>query len=282
MKIVLRIIGVVLVVLIGAVILANYHLGAVIKTVAESAGPKATGGAVKVEQIKFALLRGKITISGLVIGNPEGFKTDSALELRQVDIDFEPRSLLSDTIHIRSMLIEKPRVTFEGSFSSSNLSALLKNVKKFSGGAKESRAEKPAKKVIIDEIILKGGLVNASFIFTGRIWEAVPTPLPPITLKGVGQDKGGVSSAEVFVQVIGAVLATVTGVIKGSANPLGEGVKRLDDGATAVGKGALEAGEAVGGAAVKGAGEVVETMGQGAGKVIKGLDGLLGGKKKDE
>ena len=88
-------------------------------------------------------------------------------------------------------------------------------------------AEKPAKKVIIDEIVFKGGLVKASFIFTGRVWEAVPTPLPPITLKGVGQDKGGVSSAEVFVQVIGAVLATVTGVIKGSANPLGEGVKRF-------------------------------------------------------
>ena len=54
-----------------------------------------------------------------------------------MDIDFETRSLLSDAIHIRSMLIEEPRVTFEGSFSSSNLSVLLKNVKKFSGGAKE-------------------------------------------------------------------------------------------------------------------------------------------------
>jgi hypothetical protein len=282
MKNVLRIIGVVLAVLIGAVIVANYHRGAVIKTVAESVGPKATGGRVKVEQVKFALLRGKITIRGLLIGNPEGFKTDSALELSQVAIVFEPRSLLSDTIHIRSILIEEPKVTFEGSFSSSNLSALLKNVEKFAGGVKDPKAEKPAKKVIIDEIVIEGGLVKVSFTFTGRVWEAVPTPLPPITLKSVGQDKGGVSLVEVFAQVIGAVLGTVTEVIKSSANPLAEGAKLLGDGTEAVGKGALEAGEAVGGAALKGVGEAVEAIGQGASKAIKGLGGLLGREKKGE
>jgi hypothetical protein len=271
MKIKLRIIGVVLAVLIGAVIAANYHLGSAVKTVAESLGPKATGGAVKVEQIEFALLRGKTTIRGLLIGNPEGFKTDSAFELSQVAIDFEPRSLLSDTIHVRSILIEEPKVTFEGSFSSSNLSVLLKNVKKFSGGAKEPKAEKAAKKVIIDEIVLKDGLVKVSFTFTGRSWEPVPTPLPPITLKDLGQDKGGVSSVEVFAQVIGAVLGAVTEVIKASANPIGESVKLLGEGA-----------EAVGGAALKGIGEAVEAVGQGADKVIKGLGGLLGSEKKDE
>jgi uncharacterized protein involved in outer membrane biogenesis len=281
-------------------VVVMFFMGAVIKSGVETAGPKVLGVPVQLDSARFYPLRGKIALGGLVIGNPEGYKAPSAFKLGRFRADVSVGSLFTDTIVVREILIEGPEITFEGSLKGSNISALMKGIEERTGGktpreekpAKASDPGKPAKKVIIDSFVFRGGRVNLSAGLMGG--KAVPLPLPPIELSGIGRDKGGASPTEAATQIMGAIMRAVTGVVLKSAEILGKGAAALGDiamqgavdaalkgagAAGAAGEGVLKGAEAAGAGLLKGA-EEVGKLGEGAGsalgKVGEGAGAVVG------
>ncbi|MGZ0247110.1 MAG: hypothetical protein ACKVH1_14335, partial [Alphaproteobacteria bacterium] len=77
---------------------------------------------------------GEGTLSGLIVGNPSGYKTESAFNLGSISMKLDTSSLTSDTIIIKSIVIDKPEITYEFGDGGSNVDVIGKNVEKAAGG----------------------------------------------------------------------------------------------------------------------------------------------------
>lgn len=264
MKKVLSIIGIVVLVLIVVVVL---FLGQIIKSAIQTAGPKVAGVEMKVEKVRVNPFGGAVRIKGLIIGNPEGFKTPSAMELGDFKVDVKMGSLFTDTIVVKHILIEAPEITYEKSLKSSNLSTLQKNLTPAeTDEPKEEVAEEPkekkapAKKVVIEDFQLNDAKVNVTFTALGG--KKMSLPLPSIQMQDIGKDKGGTDLQDVISEVFGAISDAVVKAVAASGDLAGDAMK-------GVGGAAGDAIDGVGGAATDAAKGATDTL-------KKGIGGLFG------
>ncbi|MGA2280937.1 MAG: AsmA family protein [Verrucomicrobiota bacterium] len=236
-KLFLSVVVVLVVLIVVAVIVAGFFLGAIVKTGMETVGPKITQVSIKVDAVNLSLLTGSAGVKGLVVGNPEGYKTPQAISVGSAAVNVNPFSVLSDKIVIRSVRVEAPEITFEGNpFSGNNLSAIMKNVNaatKNGGPAPTNTtakaANKPAKKLEVDDFLIAGAKVN----FNG-----VTLPLPDIHLTNLGKDKDGITAADLTRRVLDAITtATIkavanatTDIGKGTGKAVGEGANKITSG----------------------------------------------------
>jgi hypothetical protein len=226
---------VVLLVLLGS-------LNRIVKAGVETMGPKVTGTTVTLRQVKISPFSGQGALGGLLVGNPAGFKTDSAFELGQVRVNIDLKSLKSDKIVIEEILIDGPKITFEGDLRGSNIAKIRQNVEAFSGGGaptaepapSPTTAKKPGKKVQIDRFVLKNGEIQLAATLAGG--ELVTVPLPDIELAGIGKDSGGATVEKVVNEVFPAIYKAITEAVVSSPELLKKGVEELEDAAKKVGE----------------------------------------------
>ncbi len=187
---------VVLVVIVVVVIGLTLDSG--VKKAVEYAGPKLTQVDVKLDSVSLSLLSGSGKIKGLVVGNPEGYKTPSAISLGLASLSLSPGSLFADKVVIKSINIEAPEITFETNLKQSNIGKILANVESVTGGgSKTQEPDKSAgasKKLQVDDVSVSGGKINVSV--TGLAGKTVTVPLPTIHLSGLGQGPEGITGAE--------------------------------------------------------------------------------------
>lgn len=267
MKTLKVILGVIVVLLVVIVLVLNIFGRTIIKTGVETAGPKLMGVPVTLEDVDFALLRGNAKLKGLVIGNPEGFKTDYVFKLGEVVVDMESASVLSDTVVINEILIDGPGIIYEMGLAGSNIGKLMENLESGAGEgtaeqkpAEEEPADKPAKNVLISNLIVRNGSISVSAKILGG--HALKLPLPTIHLKDIGKEEEGASLPEVITKVLRAVMMAVVNTVSSSGRLLGDVVK------------------AASGAALKGADVAGDLAGQGlqaAGKLTSGAAGAAAG-----
>lgn len=270
--------GVVLVLIVGGVVFLYSNLGDVIKEAIQRYGSDATQAIVIVDNIDLDVTNGKTALSGFVVGNPAGFKTDSAFELGNIAVQIDTSSLDSDIILINSVAINSPKVTYELGDGGSNVDAIKRNVdtyaKQFSSGGESSSTQDsgPQKKIIIERLTITNGSVNVSAPFLDG--KSLGTSLPTITLTDIGKDSGGANPADVIKRVIDEMTKGVGGAIAGlnlddirkqATAKAQEAIDKATSGASDAVKSATQgtgaAGEATSGAADE------------AGKAIKGLLG---------
>ena len=240
----------ILALLVGIALIAVMFKGSeMIRKAVEVAGPKVMGVPVTLGGVSFRPIRGRITLTGLRIGNPEGFKSPSMFDLARVDVEVDPGSLLSDTIVIRKIDIEKPQITYEVALGKTNVGKLLDQIEERTGGKAPSEGEskpdakpapaepspEPEKKVVIDEFLLSGGEITvAATVLQGH---GATVHLKDIQMRDIGREGGeGASVSKVLVFVLGTVLKSVVEAVKDSGQLVGDGVKALGDAAQGLGK----------------------------------------------
>ena len=261
MKKILSIIGIVLVVLLAVILLA---LGPIIKGAVTTMGPKLAGVPIELKKVTVNPFSGLVQIKGLVIGNPEGFHTPSAMELGEFKLDIAMGSLFTDTIVIKKILISDPQITYEKALRTSNLAQLQENLapKKEAEPAKEKPEAEPkkekgkAKKVIIEDFQLNGAKLNVTITALGG--KKLSLPLPPINMKDIGKSSGGASPAEVISEVFNSILSAAKTALAKSGDIAGDALKDVSGAA---------------GDAVKSVGG---TAGEAADKIKKGIGSLFG------
>lgn len=269
---------VVLIVIVGAGLFYVWqNRDAYIKSAIEEAGSRATQVSVTLNEVDTGdVLGGGVALRGLVVGNPPGFKSDSAFKLGEVSVTVDTESATSvlsgssDTIVVKEVVIAAPQVTYEFAGSGSNIGTIQKNVEKMAGGGASAGTESSddsggSKKVTIENLYVRDGRVNVSADFLQG--QQTGTNLPTIHLKDIGKG-GGATPTEVAEQVIAAISKAATsavgkldvGAIKDALGKelgakAGEMQKKLED--------------ATGGAAS----DVMKKGGDEAGKALKGLLG---------
>jgi len=242
----------VVILIVVAVVAVFLCLDSIVKTGVEKVGPQVAKVAIKLDGVSISVFSGSAKLKGLFVGNPEGFKTESAIKVGKVTVAVEPGSVLSKKIIVHTVNVDAPEITFEGSLKGNNLSKILENVQAFVGtesGKSAPTDKKAEKKLQVDEFVITGGKVNVSMNMGVMGGKSATVPLPEIRLKDLGKGDDGLTPAELTEKVMKEVMGQVTTAVSGMAGELGKG-------AVDAGKGAVD----------------------GAGKTVKGIGDLF--KKK--
>jgi AsmA family len=247
---------IILAVLVVVVVIGlGLFLDSIVKKGLETIGPKITRVSINVDAVNLSLLNGSAKVKGLIVGNPEGYKTPQAISIRSADVGVNPLSVFSDKIVVRSVLVETADITFEGGLGGNNLSKIMDNVNaiaKNGGTASTNTAAKaanePGRKFEVDDLLITGAMIHVSP--TGLGGKAMILPLPDIHLTNLGRNGAGITATELTRRVLGAI---TTGVIKAVANST-----------TDIGKNVGNLGKDAG-----------DAVGQGVNKVTRGIGGLF-------
>jgi hypothetical protein len=254
-KIPLYTIGTILVLLLLAALLHPFFLGPSIRTAVTTIAPMVTKTPVTLESVSVNLFTGNISLKGLVIGNPDGFKTEAAMKVGEVKLSVEPMSVFSNSIHVKQVYVDGAEAWYEAGIPDSNVGKLQKNIDDFIGaGGKTAKPEekKPAgegKKVVIDDLQIVNTKVHLSVKGIGGA--ALPVPMPDIKQKDIGKEGDGKSVAQAAADILKSVTGSISEVGAKAVGAITDGAKAIGGAATDVGKGAVDAGKSAIGA-VKG------------------------------
>ena len=98
---ILRIVLLAIVVLIVCIVVLIHLFGnSLLKTGIETAASKTLNVGVKIDDMDFSILGGKVSFQNLVIDNPPGYKYERLLEVGSAHIAVSIGSLLKDTVNI--------------------------------------------------------------------------------------------------------------------------------------------------------------------------------------
>jgi uncharacterized protein involved in outer membrane biogenesis len=217
--------GIGLIVVIAAVvIIVGFFLGTIVKAGMETIGPKVTQTTLTVSSVHVGILTGSAGVNDLVLGNPEGYKSPSAISVGKTAVSLAPFSVLSGKIVIKSIEVRSPEITFEGNpFGANNLKKIMDNVNSFSSTpvAKTTGTNAPApagektagKKLEVDDFLISGAKVH----FNGAT-----LPLPDIHLTDLGTGPDGITASDLIQKVLGEITTATVKTVVSSAGDAGK------------------------------------------------------------
>ncbi|HXJ56911.1 MAG TPA: hypothetical protein VNU68_09625 [Verrucomicrobiae bacterium] len=223
-KILIIIAAVVLLGLIGVVLAVTLSLDSIVKKGVETVGPQITKTEMKLDGANISLFSGSGTLKGFLLGNPEGYKTPSAVTVGEVAVGVSPRSVFSDKVHVTHVRVKAPEITFEGTLgSANNLSKIMDNVNSVAGVAKGTDSKTPpadqgaSKKLQVDDFLISDARVHVSMTMLGG--KSLTVLLPEIHLANLGNGPDGITAAELTQRVLHEVTVhTLKAVEKGVAD----------------------------------------------------------------
>lgn len=240
---------------------------------------------VTLEKADVSLLGGSCKLEGLVIGNPERFKTDNAFSVEEVFVELDLGSFKTDEPVVKLVEIRKPHITMEQGLRGSNWSTLIKSASRFEGEeAPEEDAKGAKKKIRIDKVIVDNASVSISApMLQGK---AATLSIPRFEMDDVGGAGKRVSVAEsikiFFTKIMETVLKQAGGVVPSDlidsmGSSLGDVTEGFQESLSGAADTAKDASEKTTDQLKKGGEELKEGV-EGVGEGIKGLFG----KDKDE
>jgi uncharacterized protein involved in outer membrane biogenesis len=228
-KIITRLLLLLILLIILAALAAHFFLDGEVKRLVESIGPQLTKVSVKLERVNLMLLSGSGKLTGLVVGNPEGYKSPSAISSRSISLSLKPSSLLDDKIVIRSINLQGPEVTFETDLTQNNLGKILSNLDESTGGGKEPKEtpKEPAakKKLEVDDFLITGAKLHVVVSSLGG--KSATVALPEIHLKDLGTSPEGITPAELSRVVLKQLEASAAKAAEGAIVDLSKGAVYL-------------------------------------------------------
>jgi len=253
-KLFIRLLIALVILVILGVIAVGLFLDAGIKRGVETVGPMLTKVTVKLDSVNLSLLSGSGKIKGLVLGNPEGYKTPFAIQVGQASLALKPGSLLSDKIVIKSVDVQAPEITYETNLKQSNLGKIIATLQAGSGGQTEPAAQptatKAARKLQVDDFTISGGQIHISVTVMGG--KSFSVPLADIHLKDLGQGPDGITAGDLTKQVLQEIEKQALAAVSGIAGDVSKG-------ATDLTKGAAKTATDAAGSATKGLGDLFKS-----------------------
>ncbi len=237
--------GALVVGIVVAVVLVGSNLGGIVKKGVETVGPKITGTPLTLGGVELSPSSGSGTIKDFVLGNPEGYQSAYAIRIGEATLEVDPKSVLSDKIHIKRVAVSNPQITIEGGLGDNNLKKILANIDAFTASEKKSgdTGGGSQKKLQVDDFVLTGAKVDVKFAILGG--KGLSVPLPEIHLTNLGTGGDGITAGDLTKKVFGAVFEQVIPAVTSQLGNLGN-----------LGKGAVDGAKGTVDKATKGLGEL--------------------------
>lgn len=196
-------------------------LETIVKKVVHKYGSEITGTDVNLNGFKLGLTTGEGRINQITVANPKNYSSPYIFNLEEIYVKVDLKSLTKDTIIIDKISINKPVITYEMlSLTQNNINEIQKNIAKNTASAsaqeeneaKETKAEKgsaPAKKVVIKELVVSDGEIQAVANINGKA-NNLNVKLPTISMKNIGQEQQGANIAATISKVLNNILQTAS------------------------------------------------------------------------
>lgn len=225
----IKALAVVLVLLVIGVVAALAFFGRIVKTAIQTVGPAVAHVSVKVREADISVLSGSGSLRGLVIGNPDGYTTPSAVSAGEIRLELESRTYLADKLHVRLIRLQAPEITFEGVPGENNLTRILANVREFTDRTKSPPASSAAppprgRKLQVDEFLITDAMLHVQTSFTGT--EPLSLHVEDLRLTGLGLGPDGITGPELAQRVLTELLGSTTNLVDEAFIQIGEGVLR--------------------------------------------------------
>jgi uncharacterized protein involved in outer membrane biogenesis len=182
-------------------------LDSIAASAVRSYGPEITGVSVKLSSLRIIPADGSAVLRGMFIGNPKGFKTDRALSLGEISMVLDADSLARNVVQIKKITVTGANISYEYGEDGSNLDAIQRNINRYVserlGANAQAPTQGPAKKFIIDNLIVVGGKITVTA--AGLQDKTVAVDLPTVKMRGLGRTLGGATAGEIVQQVMGAL-----------------------------------------------------------------------------
>ena len=203
-KLLLGIAGFLLLATAGSLWLVYNSLDAEIASAIRRYGPEITGVPVSLSGVSISVVDGKAALYGLVVGNPNNFKTKHALSLSEISMTLDIGSLTTDVIRIKELTVIKSEVTYEYASAGSNLDVLQCNIERSiaqqRGNTKKVQDSKSGKKLIIEHLYIKNGTARVSAeVLRGDV---LSVPIPDLHLQDIGKKSNGTTAGEAMRQIL--------------------------------------------------------------------------------
>ncbi|MBN2583161.1 MAG: hypothetical protein JXL80_08835 [Planctomycetes bacterium] len=212
MKKLVRLLVAVVVVLAVAVGLAWYFVDSLAKKGIEKGATYALQVQTTVDKVSLSLLNGSMTMDGLTVANPEGYETAHLIKSGRFDLQVDPGTLLSKTVHVTKFTLDGLDMNIEQKgLGKSNVSQIMENLKRFeSPDAKPKDSEPSGKKVAVDEIVIENVVAHVQLLPIGGKASTVKVEVPKIVLNDVTSDNAqGVAISELTARLLPAILNAV-------------------------------------------------------------------------
>jgi len=209
MKMLFKLFGALLVVVLIAVAGAFFYVDVIAKKSIEQGGEMALGVQTNLDAIHISLFGGEVSLGGLNVANPAGFKAQTFMSLGQGEVAVSLGSLLGDTITVPRVSLSHIRINLEQVGKKNNIDPILARTKSLSGNKGKSTpspATKEGKNFIIEYFSLEDVQVDASLDFLGQA-SKVNLVLPKIELRNLGAEEQGLPMSELIQKVVQAVLS---------------------------------------------------------------------------
>ena len=243
-KIIVRVVLAVVILFILIVAGCWIFLGSIVTKGVNTVGPTVTKTDVRLGSASVSIVSGSATLNDLFVGNPEGYKTESAIKANKIAVSLKPMSIFGDKIVVRSVNVQAPDITVEGGLTQNNLTKILDNTQGSAAQAetkknepekqKKAPEEKAARKMEVDDFVISGAKVHYNGSLTGG--KTITVPIPDIHLQNLGTGPDGITAADLTKEVMNAVTAQVIPALTKEVGNIGKGATELLKGAS--GKGA--------------------------------------------
>ena len=204
--------GVLVAALVVAAVVVLGQLGRLIERGVETHGPGLTGTDVALGSARVSIFSGEGELTNLRIGNPEGYSDDRAFDLGRIKIAIDPKSVASDVIRIRQIVVDGPRLLAEFDPNGrNNLKTILNHVKAAAGGGtrtSQDSAGDGGKRMIIDEFRFENAEARA---LAPSLKLDKTLKLPPVVLKNLGARQGGAAAADIANQILRPIVDATVG-----------------------------------------------------------------------
>jgi uncharacterized protein involved in outer membrane biogenesis len=230
-KLFIRISIALVILIILGVVAVGLFLDAAVKRGIETVGPMLTQVDVKLDSVSLSLLSGAGKVKGLLVGNPAGFNSASAIQVGNASLTLQPSSVFSSKVVIRSINVQAPEITYETDLKGNNLSKIRANLQTAAGGAGGTSAKsdsRAGRKLQVDDFLISGGKIHVTVTAFGV--KSATVPLPEIHLTGLGQGPDGITVAELTTQVIQAIEKAALQVSSAAMADLGKDAAGLTKG----------------------------------------------------
>ena len=201
-------------VVIAALLYYFFPLELIVKKVVNKYGSEVTGTEVNLQGFNIDLKKGQASVDEITVANPANYKTKYALQLGNVSVTIDLKSITSDTIVIKEIAVNKPVISYEMmSLTQNNISDILNNINKYTSASPtepvKQESQDSSKKVIIKKVIVQNGEINGAMTAAPNVISAA-IPLPTLTMNNIGENSKGTSISDSIALIFNKILSSAS------------------------------------------------------------------------
>lgn len=200
MKTIGIVIGIIVLVIVGAVGYLVMQSGDLIKNAMETLGSEYLEADVSVGSVDISFTDGAGRISQFQIGNPQGFDGPYAMRVESIELALDPSNISAEMVGIKRIGIDGAKVAavMKG-VKETNFQALLDNLERNVGPSaeEEEATDESEMKMVIDRFDFTSAEASLDSDLLGQS----DLDITDIHLEGIGRKTAGVSAAEALRQI---------------------------------------------------------------------------------